>query len=176
VRRRSAALALPLAALLSACASLPAGTRPTAGETLAGRLALRVDAIGDEQPRSVVAAFELQGAPEAGRLNLSTPMGTVMAQARWEPGRVVLVTPQGETPYPSLEALTRDVLGESLPVAAMFDWLHGRPWPGAAHVANPPGFRQLGWAVDLARFADDTIVAVREAAPAVTVRVKLDRS
>ena len=36
--------------------------------------------------------------------------------------------------------------------------------------------RQLGWAVDLARFADDTIVAVRELAPAVTVRVKLDRS
>lgn len=176
MRRRVAALALPLAALLAACASLPSGTRPAAGETLAGRLALRVDAIGEEQPRSVIAAFELQGAPEAGRLNLSTPMGTVLAQARWEPGRVVLVTPQGETPYPSLEALTRDVLGESLPVAAMFDWLHGRPWPGAAHSTAAPGFRQLGWTVDLASFAQDTIVAVRERTPIVTVRVKLDRS
>ena len=47
MRRRAAALALPLAALLSACASLPAGTRAGAGETLAGRLALRVDTIGE---------------------------------------------------------------------------------------------------------------------------------
>ncbi len=176
MRRRAAALALPLAALLSACAALPADQRVLGGEMLSGRLALRVETTGEEQPRSVVAGFELQGAPEAGRLNLSTPTGQVMAQARWQPGRVVLVTPQGETPYASLDALTREVLGESLPVAALFDWLHGRPWPGAGHVAQPPGFRQLGWAVDLARLADDTIVAVRESAPAVTVRVKLDRS
>ena len=176
MRRRTLALALPLAALLAACASLPADRQPLPGETLSGRLALRVDTTGEEQPRSVVAGFELQGVAEAGRLNLSTPTGQVMAQARWQPGRVVLVTPQGETPYASLDALTREVLGESLPVAALFDWLHGRPWPGAGHVAQPPGFRQLGWAVDLARFADDTLVAVRESAPLVTVRVKLDRS
>lgn len=169
-------LAPPLAALLSACASLPTDTAPPAGDRLAGRLALKVDAAGGEEARSVVASFELQGAPEAGRLDLSSPLGTVMAQARWAPGRVVLVTPQGETPYPSLDALTREVLGESLPVAALFDWLHGRPWPGAAHVSEPPGFRQLGWTVDLARFADDTIVAMRVQAPTVTVRVKLDRS
>ena len=103
------------------------------------------------------------------------PLGTVLANARWTPGRVVLITPQGETPYASLAELPREVLGESLPVAALFDWLHGRPWPGAAHALAAPGFRQLGWAVDLARFADDTIVAVREQLPAVTVRVKLDR-
>ncbi len=175
MRRRAAALALPLAALLTACVALPVDDRVLDGETLSGRLALRIDTVGEEQPRSVVAGFELQGAPAAGRLNLSTPTGQVMAQARWAPGRVVLVTPQGEKPYGSLDALTREVLGESLPVAALFDWLHGRPWPGAAHEAQSPGFRQLGWTVDLARFADDTIVAVREGAPAVTVRVKLDR-
>lgn len=176
MKRRAWVLALPLAALLSACASLPTDSAPPVGNRLAGRLALKVDAAGSEDARSVVATFELQGAPEAGRLDLSTPLGTVMAQARWAPGRVVLVTPQGETPFPSLDALTREVLGESLPVAALFDWLHGRPWPGAAHVAEPPGFRQLGWTVDLARFADDTIVAMRTQAPVVTVRVKLDRS
>ncbi|MFT3664324.1 outer membrane lipoprotein LolB [Piscinibacter sp.] len=175
MRRRAFALALPAAALLQACASLRTETQSLAGESLAGRLALRVDTTGEEQARSMVAAFELQGAPETGRLNLATPTGQVMAQARWQPGRVLLVTPQGETPYPSLDALTREVLGESLPVAALFDWLRGRPWPGAGHLAQPDGFRQLGWAVDLSRFADDTIVAVREAAPAVTVRVKLDK-
>jgi len=169
-------VALALSAWLVGCSSLQTDTHAVAGETFTGRLALRVDTTGEEQPRSVVAAFELQGAPETGRLNLSTPTGQVMAQARWQPGRVVLVTTQGETSYASLDALTRDVLGESLPVAALFDWLQGRPWRGAGHEAAPPGFRQLGWAVDLARFAEDTIVAVRETAPAVTVRVKLDRS
>ena len=43
----------------------------------------------------MTAAFELQGRPEAGELNLSTPLGTVLGQARWAPGSVVLVTPQG---------------------------------------------------------------------------------
>jgi outer membrane lipoprotein LolB len=177
VNRRAAVLApLMAAALLAACASVPTGTRVASGETLSGRLALRVDAGIDSEARSMTAAFELQGAPDAGRLNLSSPLGTVLAQARWEPGRVVLVTPQGETPYASLDALTREVLGESLPVAALFDWLHGRPWPGAVHSPTAPGFRQLGWSVDLARLAEDTIVAVREQPPAVTVRVKLDKS
>jgi len=175
VKRRAIALAPLLAVLLTACASVPTERRETSGETLTGRLALRVDAAPDAQARSMTAAFELQGAPAAGRLNLSSPLGTVLAQARWEPGRVVLITPQGETPYPSLDALTREVLGESLPVAALFDWLHGRPWPGAAHSTTAPGFRQLGWAVDLERFGESTIVALREQAPAVTVRVKLDK-
>ena len=123
------------------------------------------------------AAFDLQGRPEAGELNLSTPLGTVLGQARWAPGSVVLVTPQGSTAYPDRDALTREVLGESLPVAALFDWLKGRPWPGAPSRAAPAGggFSQLGWRVDLAALADATISAVRERPPAVTVRVKLDR-
>jgi outer membrane lipoprotein LolB len=170
--RAAAALA---AVVLAACAGVPrSGERPT-GEALSGRLALRVD--GGEA-RSMTAAFELQGRPEAGELNLSTPLGTVLGQARWSPGSVVLVTPQGTTAYPDLDALTREVLGESLPVAALFDWLKGRPWAGApsrAAAADRTGFSQLGWAVDLAAYADASITAVREQPPAVTVRVKLDR-
>jgi outer membrane lipoprotein LolB len=179
VTRARVAAVLATLALLSACATVTPPAAGVAGETLAGRLALRIDASEGVDARSVTAAFELQGQPEAGRLDLSTPLGSRMAEARWAPGRVVLVTPQGEMPYPDLDALTRDVLGESLPVAALFDWLHGRPWPGATHVAlaNPAGagFRQLGWNVDLTRFSDASIAAVRERAPSVTVRVKLDR-
>jgi outer membrane lipoprotein LolB len=70
------------------------------------------------------------------------------------------------------------MLGETLPVAAWFDWLAGRPWPAAASMASTtsgaPGFRQLGWQVDLAGFGDGLVVARRDAAPAVTVRAKLD--
>jgi len=65
----------------------------------------------------------------------------MLAQARWAPGQVVLATPQGERRFDDLDGLTREVLGESLPLAALFDWLRGRPWPGAASrpLAAPGG-------------------------------------
>ena len=45
MRRRAAALALPLAALLTACVALPVDDRVLDGETLSGRLALRIDTV-----------------------------------------------------------------------------------------------------------------------------------
>ena len=172
---RAAALGSVL--LLAACAVVPPA--PASGDTLSGRLAVKVDGVGGAGPRSVSAAFELQGDPQTGRLNLSTPLGSVLAQARWSPGSVVLVTPQGERQFADLDALTGEVLGESLPVAALFDWLRGRPWPGAASRATTPpaepGFEQLGWAVSLARFDEAWVVATRAQAPAVVVRAKVDR-
>ena len=174
---RARAAALVAALLLAACAAVP--TQHDAGESLSGRLAVKVDGEGGAAPRSVSAAFELQGDPRTGRLNLSTPLGSVLAQARWAPGSVVLVTPQGEKQFADLDALTNEVLGESLPVAALFDWLRGRPWPGAASTASTlpaePGFEQLGWVVNLARFDQAWVVATRARAPAVTVRAKVDR-
>lgn len=145
-------------------------------DALSGRLVVRVDASDGAVARSENAAFELQGDAKAGRLDLATPLGTVVAQARWAPGSVMLVTPRGERRFADLDALTEEMLGESVPVAALFDWLRGRPWPGAASAATPdPGFTQLGWAVSLARFDEGWVVAKRDRAPAVTVRAKLDQ-
>ncbi len=148
-------------------------------DTLSGRLAVRVEASDRAAARSENAAFELQGNAQAGRLSLSTPLGSVLAQARWAPGSVVLATPQGERRFTDLDGLTREVLGESVPVVALFDWLRGRPWTGAPSVATvtpgEPGFAQLGWSVSLARFDDGLVVAKRGSAPVVTVRAKLDR-
>lgn len=178
MNRRAAAAALLGALLLTACASVPPDAAPQ-GETLAGRLAVRIEGSDGAAPRSENAAFELQGSPRAGVLSLSTPLGSVVAQARWSPGAVVLATPQGERSFDDLDALTREVLGESVPVAALFDWLRGRPWPGAPSTASitsaEPGFEQLGWQVSLVRFDTGWIVARRERAPAVTVSAKLDR-
>jgi len=166
------------AALLSGCATAPTSL-PTGGDSLAGRMTVRVDAAPGSEARNVTATFDLQGSPQQGKLDLSTPLGTVLAQARWAPGKVALVTSQGETKFASLDELTREVLGESLPVAALFDWLRGRPWSGAPSqpTAAPaePGFRQLGWVVSLARFDEGWIAARRDQAPVVTVRAKLDR-
>ena len=64
-------------------------------------------------------------------------------------------------------------------MAALFDWLRGRPWPDAASQLRGdgvPGFEQLGWQIDLARWAEGRVEARRVAPPVVTVRVRLDLS
>ena len=154
---------------------------PGVGDVLSGRLALRVEALGDASPRAFSAAFDLRGDASAGTLGLSTPLGSMLAQARWSPTEVVLATPQGTRRFASLDDLTREALGESVPIEAWFDWLHGRPWPGAASDPSPApaqGFAQLGWRVDLDHFAADGAVAATRTVPPprVTVRIRLDRS
>ncbi len=138
-----------------------------------------MDAVSGESARTLSAGFELRGDADRGSLNLATPFGTVLAQARWSPQQVLLVTPQGQTPYADLPALTRELLGEALPVAALFDWLRGRPWPGADSLATQPpeepGFAQLGWQVTLARFNEGFIEARRSEPPVVTVRAQIER-
>ena len=173
---------LAAAALVAGCASLDRRAPDTADvDTLAGRLAMRVAADGDVPARSLGAAFELSGDERRGRLDLLTPLGTVLTRARWSPDGAVLATPGGETAYADLDALARQLLGESVPLAALFDWLRGRPWPGAASrpldAADGTGFEQLGWRVDLAQFADGRVDARRDLPPpAVTVQVRLDRA
>ena len=184
---RRHALVLALAALAVACTTLPPAP-PTTGDVLSGRLALRVEPLGSEAPRAVSAAFDLRGDSLAGTLGLSTPLGSMLAQARWSPAEVVLTTPRETRRFASLDELTREALGESVPIEAWFDWLRGRPWPGAPSTpvdvapgasadAPAPGFRQLGWRVDLSQFGAGTVAATRESpAPVVTARIRLDGS
>ena len=177
-RRVGIAAAMLLVAALAGCASVAPLSPASPGESISGRMSLHVEPIGMERSHAFAAAFDLRGDPEAGVLGLSTPLGNILAQARWTPGAVELVTPQGTRRFTDLGALTRDVLGESVPVEAWFDWLRGRPWAQAPSEPAPGGhgFEQLGWQVDLARLDDGAIVATRtEPAPTVTVRVQLDR-
>ena len=60
-------------------------------------------------------------------------------------------------------------------MAALIDWLRARAWPGAPSATRDGGFEQLGWRVDLSRFAEGWVVAARDAAPAVSVRARLER-
>ncbi len=174
--------------LVAGCATVPGPRIDDGGEVLSGRLALRVDAVDPTPARSFSAAFDLRGTATSGTLGLSTPLGSMLAEARWSPAEVALVTPQGTRRFASLDALTRELLGESVPIEAWFDWLRGRPWSGAASMPTaaspdttvppaPAGFAQLGWNVDLARFGEGAVSATRTApAPMVTVRIRLDRS
>jgi outer membrane lipoprotein LolB len=170
-----AAAGLVMAGALAGCAGFaPPAAAPV---SLSGRLAVSVEALGAAPARSVNANFELRGGARDGALDLSTPLGSLVAQARWSPGVATLTTPQGTATLPDLDALAEQSLGERVPVAALFDWLRGRPWPGApATPAAPParGFEQLGWSVDLSRFDEALVTARRGAPPAVSVRARLD--
>jgi len=168
--------AVPLAAALAVAGCvLPPAVAPGA---LNGRLSVQVDAHADRAAQSISASFELQGSAERGELRLSTTLGTTLAAARWSPGQAWLVTPQGERRFEDLEALSIATFGEPLPLRALPDWLRGRPWPGAvAVVAAPPdkpGFEQLGWAIDLARFDAGQLLAQRAGPPRVRLRAQLE--
>jgi len=158
--------------LLAACAT----PRPLPGELpwTSGRLSVRIAADGERAAQSVSAAFELRGGGDSGEMRLNSPLGTRVASARWAPGSAVLASGDGEQRFSDLDELSRRALGEALPLAALPDWLAGRPWPGAPHLPREGGFEQLGWQVLLARRAEGWIEARRDTPPAVLVRVKLD--
>jgi outer membrane lipoprotein LolB len=163
------------AALLAGCASTPAPTGT--GPWTSGRMSLRVDASDTQPAQSTSAAFELSGDGERGEIHLNSPLGTRVAAARWAPGMAWLETADGERRFDSLDALSRQALGETLPLVALPSWLAGQPWPQAPHTMHTPpsdGFTQLGWQVGLARRAEGLVEARREAAPAVILRIKLD--
>ena len=167
---RAAAL-LGMQALLAACATLP----PPAAPDLAGRLAVNVAAHAGAPARSLATQFELRGNAQTGELHLTTPLGTTAAQARWRPGSAELVTTEGTRRFADLDTLAEELLGQALPLAALIDWLRGRPWPGAPSQAAAGGFEQLGWRIDLARFTEGWVLAAREHPPALTVRARLER-
>lgn len=175
---------------LSACSSLekrPAQTlQVTEGDIhLNGRLSIQVNNTPNGRPTGGNVGFDLNGRPAAGQLELSTPLGSLLARATWGDGEVRLKTPEVDRSFEDLDALTRELLGEAIPVAALFDWLQGRPWP---HMANSPlegknaqGFEQLGWRIDTSRFdalaRQGLIIATRGpylADPAVVLRARIE--
>jgi outer membrane lipoprotein LolB len=173
--RLAAALpALVLAALLAGCATPPRG----AGQPVwtSGRISVRIDATASQPASSVSAAFEITGDGESGEMRLSSPLGIRMATARWSPGLAALAMSDGDHRYASLDELSRVALGEALPLAALPDWLAGRPWSGAPHRQADAGFEQLGWQVLLGRRAEGWIEARRDSPPAVLVRIRLDEA
>ena len=131
--------------------------------TRSGRLAIQVE--GDSS-RSFSASFDLYGNPDLGALSLTSPLGNVIGRAEWNPRGARLVTPEGRRHYRSVDELSDDLLGEQVPLLALFDWIEGRP---------SSGFRQSGWDVDNRRASDGRISARRHRPePPVTLRLVLD--
>lgn len=174
--RRGALLALA-GLVLVGCATAP---RPTAdAPTLSGRLLVKVTAGATQPAQSHSGSFELSGDERRGRMRLLGPLGTQVALARWDERGASLQDGQGSREFPDVPAMTTEALGEAVPLGALIQWMQGQPWAGAPYqplASVTPGFVQLGWSVDLARWADEALIeATRVDPPGVSVRAKLDR-
>lgn len=169
------AAALCAVVLVAGCATAPKA--PDA--TMSGRLQIKVAARDAQPAQSHSAAFELSGDEQQGQMRLLSPLGTQVALARWSPSGATLQDAQGTREFTALADMADAALGEPMPLNALLHWLQGRPWPGAPHqplASSAPGFVQLGWAVDLAQWADGALVDARRLdPPGVSVRAKLDR-
>ena len=150
------------AVLLAGCAHLNSGRQNADPSAFwSGRLALQVDGSASQ---SFSASFELKGSAEAGELILFNPLGGTLARMVWQPGSATLHANGEVRPFASLDALVAQATGAPLPLAALFDWLHG---------SNTP---VPGWQADLARLDDGRLTAVRnQPEPTATLRIVLDR-
>ena len=156
-----AALLLSLS-LLTACMHAPRTPAGSAqAELWSGRLSLQVHS---EPVQSFTAGFELKGSPEKGELLLSSPLGNTLLAARWTPLEAVLEESGKSRRFSHIDALIEQSTGAALPVAALFDWLHGKPG------------QQQGWTADLGQLAQGRISAQRsKPLPRADLRMVLDR-
>jgi len=170
-RRRTWALGAALTCLVGCASRQPPGVEATA---LTGRLILQIGASQSQPARQWSAGFELRGTARAGELDLISPLGTLVAQARWKPGAAELSQGAERVRFDSLPDLALRLLGEAVPLEALFDWLRGRPEPQTPHQATTTGFLQQGWAIDLTRLTDGLFIARRTSEPTITLRARLE--
>jgi outer membrane lipoprotein LolB len=145
-----------VALMLVGCATPRPGV-PQDASYWSGRLALTVHS---EPPQSYSAGFELRGAPASGELQLTSPLGTVLASVHWSPQGAELRQGTRVTRRTSLDELTADLDGTPLPVAALFGWLQGQSSEAS------------GWTADLSRHTDGRVVA-RRLQPLPTAELRL---
>ena len=148
-----------LTATLAGCAAPPPAL-PTdmPNATWRGRLSLVLEK--SDQPQSFITAFRLQGNAKQGVLDLYSPLGSTLAQVRWDPKVAVVQQGNMAREYPDLDNLLMDVSGANIPVAALFDWLRG--------IATPVP----GWTPDLSQLSQGLLSAHRDQ-PLPTARLRL---
>jgi outer membrane lipoprotein LolB len=153
---------LVAAFLLAGCATT-GGNTPFDPQTgpWSGRLALRVES---DPPQSFSVAFELSGDAASGELTLTSPLGSTVAEMRWQPTGAVLLQNGSQRHYESADRMIEQTTGAAIPTQALFAWLHGEP----ASVE--------GWQVDLTHWPEGRLIARRQSPPPeAELRLILDR-
>jgi outer membrane lipoprotein LolB len=141
---------------LAGCAT-PVSTVPEGTEAWFGRLALQVDST---PPQRFSAGFELRGNAREGEITLISPLGQALARATWTATGAELRRGNEQQQYANMDGLTTELTGTALPLAPLFDWLHGR-------ATNADG-----WEADLSQHGEGRLSA-RRVFPNPEVRLRL---
>jgi len=186
------ALPLACALLAAACNTLPA---PVGAErSYRGRFALSVTRAASPgaqaQHNAWSGRFALAVGPQNLALDLVSPLGATIARFETDAREARLLVPaDGGVRVehgPDAEVLSEQVLGWSLPIVGMTDWVEGRPAPGRPSSPLPVDagrerFEQDGWDVTVQRPEGERRGlllqmdrAAGDATPAVALRVVLD--
>lgn len=163
MKRRLALCAGWAGLLLAAGCATPTGPAGAPdGQAWSGRLSLRVDS---EPVQTFSALFELRGAPQAGELILTSPIGNTLAQLHWAPGEALLKNGRETRRFDSVDALIEAATGAVIPVGALFGWLAGRDE------------RVPGWRPDLSQVGAGRLQATRESPrPRADLRIIFERA
>ena len=144
-----------LLALLAACASVPLAPRSTERFDLLGRILVTYSG------KAVTANLRWEHAADRGEIWLMTPTGQTLAHiVDTQHGATLTRADQQQYHAGSVEALTRQALGWSLPMAQMQYWVQGRAAPGAVARAERDSAGRLsslsqnGWRVAFSYHAD----------------------
>ena len=192
VRAVFALIFLFVLAVLAGCAtpllpvseSAPAESASTLSRS--GRFAMKSEVFG-KQPQAVQGGFVWLDRGRLLTLDLTNPMGTVLARVEVGPQGALLQESNGTvTRAAHPDALVRQVLGEEIPVSGLRSWMRGLVAPGfsAEDLSRNDGriarFRQSGWMIELSRYDEQgprlLVMTRQDGERAVTLRLVVDQN
>lgn len=145
---------------------------------LQGQISIKLLVTPELPAKGVSLGFFFHGQPEAGQLDLMTPLGSQIAQVGWGPtgawlrrdgasnadappesrfGTNLSAPPspdEGVERFDSIQALSERALGEAIPLHTLIHWMQGRADPARASTHAPEDglaagtFSQDGWLID----------------------------
>ena len=119
--------------------------------------------VASDPPQSFSAGFSLSGNAQTGELSLTSPLGSILAVMKWQPGAAMLSQGGQERHYGSLDELAAQAIGTPIPVRALFAWLHGEPQAVE------------GWQADLSALGNGRLTAQRlQPLPTAELRLVLE--
>lgn len=163
--RRHLLRATGAAALVGVLAGCGVTSKPYTPQTgsWSGRISISVDDPSNpDKPQSYIAGFLIKGSYAKGTLEVYNPVGSTMAQLRWDANEAQLFDGKETFYAASLGELLTRVFGTELPTEALFAWLRGEP------------LQAQGWQVNLERYKEGRINATRVTPlPAARIRIAL---
>lgn len=151
-----------------------------------GRFAMKSEVFG-RHPEAVQGGFVWSDRGQLFTLDLTNPMGTVLARVEVGPQGALLQESNGQVmraPHP--DALVRQVIGQEIPVSGLRAWMRGQPAVGtsADDLARIDGrlsrLRQNGWSIELSRYDELgprlLVLTRQDGERTVTLRLVIDQN